>query len=521
MAEIKQQSGNQVLDYMARDYDSLLDAMRKQIPEKIPEWTDYQSEADFGNALLELFAHMGDIISYYQDRIANESFLGTAIERRSIIQHLKLIGYSLSTAAPSSAELVISLPVETTGEFRLRRGDAFSTRSSKEKPSVRFEYNGKDRDISLDDFTVDLNDVTQKNFFIPVEEGTLIKDDIIGISNGGANQRFVLNHTPLILRSFGNGGQTQQDISVITELGGDIQVWKRQESLAFSLEGQNDYAIEVDESDQATIIFGDNKFGAIPSTGSVIKVTYRVGGGLKGNVSAGSISSVSDAPALALLGANVTNRESATGGSERENIEHAVMHAPYVYRSFQRAVTAEDYKSLAVKFKGVGKVRSEARNWNTVILYVAPDGGGLVSDVLRANLIAYFEDKRSLSTIIEVDNVEYVKIFITAEISVKSYYSQENVRTQVADAVSFLLSFDQVDFAQKIYLSKFYEAIEDIEGVEYVTIKDFHREGDPGPNDDSGKIELRQNEVPRAPTEIDDDPDYSDGLKIEISGGYV
>ena len=89
MAEIRQPSGNQVLDYMARDYDSLLAAMRGLIPEKLPEWTDYASEADFGNVLLELFSHMGDIISYYQDRIANESFLGTATERRSIIQHLK------------------------------------------------------------------------------------------------------------------------------------------------------------------------------------------------------------------------------------------------------------------------------------------------------------------------------------------------------------------------------------------------------------------------------------------------
>lgn len=506
---------------MARDYDSFLRSMREVIPKKLPEWVDYTSEADFGNILIELTAHMGDIISYYQDRIANESFLGTARERRSIIQHLKLIGYLLSTAAPSATELTISVPVATTGQFRLRRGDAFATKSSKEKPSVRFEYNGSDRDINLDDFTVDPIDTTKKNFFIPVEEGALIKEDIIGVSDGNANQRFTLNHSPLILRSFGDGGQTQKDITVISALGSEVDVWKRQESLAFSRDEQNDYAIEIDENDQATIIFGDNKFGAIPVLGSVIKVTYRVGGGLKGNVPAGTISSIVDAPALSLLAAKVENREPATGGSERESIEHAVMHAPYVFRSLRRAVTADDYKSLALKFKGVGKVRADSTNWNTVVLYVAPDGGGLVSDVLRANLIAYFEDKRSLSTIIEVENVDYVKIYVTAEISVKSYYSQEDVRTQVADAASALLAFDQVDFAQKIYLSKFYEAIENIEGVEYVTIKDFHREGEPGPNDDTGKIELRESEVPTTPTDPDDDPDYADGIKIDISGGYI
>jgi hypothetical protein len=61
-----------------RDYDSFLQAMRALIPEKLPEWTDHESQADFGNVLLQLFAHMGDILSYYQDCVANESFLGTA-----------------------------------------------------------------------------------------------------------------------------------------------------------------------------------------------------------------------------------------------------------------------------------------------------------------------------------------------------------------------------------------------------------------------------------------------------------
>src|SRR4028118_2069711 len=106
MAEIQKVDGKSVIDYMARDYDSLLQSMRDQIPNKLPEWTDYTSEADLGNVLLQLFAHMGDILSYYQDRIANESFLSTAQTRRSIIHHLRLIGYRLSTASPAAAKLV-------------------------------------------------------------------------------------------------------------------------------------------------------------------------------------------------------------------------------------------------------------------------------------------------------------------------------------------------------------------------------------------------------------------------------
>src|SRR5882724_8621369 len=108
MAEIRQVNGQPVIDYMARDYESLLQAMREQIPRKLPEWTDFANEADFGNVLLELFAHIGDILSYYQDRVANESFLGTARTRRGVIEHLRLIGYELGTAAPAAASLALS-----------------------------------------------------------------------------------------------------------------------------------------------------------------------------------------------------------------------------------------------------------------------------------------------------------------------------------------------------------------------------------------------------------------------------
>ena len=88
MATINLNDNRQVIDYLARDYDSFRQALVDLIPSKLPEWTD-RSEADFGIVLLELVAYMADILSYYQDRLANECFLATAQERRSVIQHLR------------------------------------------------------------------------------------------------------------------------------------------------------------------------------------------------------------------------------------------------------------------------------------------------------------------------------------------------------------------------------------------------------------------------------------------------
>ncbi len=521
MAEIKKTKGQQVIDYMARDYDGFLKAMRELIPAKLPEWTDYQSEADFGNVLLELFAHMGDILSYYQDRIANESFLGTAQTRRSIIHHLRLIGYKLSTAAPASAELTLTLPGTCNEIIKISKGDAFATKSQKDQPSVRFEYT-REKPLEINFDTIASVGNKKKFEGIPIEEGRLIKDEILGISDGTPNLKFAFAHNGLILRSLGQGQKINKDIILITVLGETIEEWTLKESLAFSRGAQKEFIIEIDEENQTTLIFGDGVLGAIPPSGATIKVSYRVGGGSHGNVAADMIQTIIDAPTLASFGAKITESKPATGGADKETIGHAVQHAPAVFRSLKRSVTAEDYEALALDFKGVGKVRAEATNWNTISLFVAPEGGGYVSDVLKANLLAYFEDKRPLSTIIEIEDVDYVKIYVTAEIDVESYYSRDDIKEKVKNEAGDLLAFKNVDFAESIYLSKFYEKIEDIEGVKGVNVSEFRRpEQATGDIEPSGKIELNSNEVPRIPDDPDDGPDYAGGIKVEILEGGI
>jgi len=522
MAGIKTMNGRTVVNYMARDYDSFLRSMRDLIPEKLPEWKDYESEADFGNVLLQLFAHMGDILNYYQDRVANESFLGTAQTRRSIIQHLRLIGYKLSTAVPASTELTLTLPADCNETVTIHKGDAFATKSQKDKPSVRFEYT-REEVLTIDCSTLPVTEESATNRKykmyggIPVEEGRLVEDEILGTSDGTANQRFPVVHPKLILRSVGNGQEINKDVVLLTRLGEETpEAWTLRETLAFSRDEQKDYIIDIDEEDQATVIFGDGAFGAIPPAGAVIKATYRVGGGSHGNVPRDSITTIVDAPQLALLSAKVTNPAPATGGADRESIAHAVRHAPYAFRSRKRAVTAGDYEALALDYGGVGKVRAEAAGFNTVRLFVAPEGGGKVSDVLRAGLLAHFEDKRPVATIVEIEDVEPISIYVTARVDVERYYSRDDIREKVLGAARRLLAFENVGFAQTIYLSKFYEAFEAIDGVTGVTISEFWpEEPNPGAIAHEGKIKLGPHEIPQVP----DDPEYSGGMRISLTGG--
>lgn len=521
MAEIERIEGRPVIDYMARDFDSLLQAMRALIPYKLPEWTDNASEADFGNVLLELFAHMGDILGYYQDRVANEAYLSTARTRRSVIEHLRLVGYDLATAAPASAALSVSFPAAAAGSVTISGGDAFATKSQKDRPSVRYEFTGQLPLVAVL-ATLPVDPVTNRRLLtVPVEEGRLIRDELVGTGDGAPNQHFRLPHGPLILRSKGAAAQVNRDITLLTVLGGLTSAWTLQESLAFSRENQRDYVIAIDEDDQATLIFGD---AAVPEAGAEVRATYRIGGGSAGNAAANTIQTIVGAPQLALLGAQVTNAGPATGGSDREADERAVLHAPSVFRSLHRAVSAGDYEALALDFPGVGKVRARPSNWNTVTLFVAPAGGGFVSDILHANLLAYFEDKRPISTRIEIAQVDYVEILVTAEIGVLAYYSRADVERQVRSAAGALLAFGNVEFAMPIFLSRFYDVIEDIDGVAFTNVPEFRRAGRPPDPlnpaaliEPSGKITMGENEIPVPPA----DADYTGGLKVVVvEGGY-
>ncbi|MEV4227874.1 baseplate J/gp47 family protein [Streptomyces bobili] len=492
------------IDYTARDYQRLLNAMRARIPDLLREWTGYTNEADFGNVLLELFAYMGDILSYYQDRVANESFLGTARTRASVIQHLRLIGYELGTAVPAATTLLVSVPRDVDSVVAVTRGNAFSTKSRRGAPSVRFEYTGQ-APLTIDFAKVEPDAATGRRVFdgIPVEEGRFIEGEVLGTSDGSADQRFPLGHTGVMLRP----GATE-DVQITTDTPG--LAWERSSSLALSQGGATHFVVAVDAEDRATVAFGDGAFGRIPA-GRVV-ATYRVGGGPAGNVGVREINTILDCPQLAELGAVVSNKDAGTGGAAREGIDHAVRHAPAVYRSMHRAVTANDYEALALSFKGVGKARATAGSWNDIKLHVAPEGGGHVSDVLVSGLLTYLEDKRMLGHIVDIRDVKYVPVLLTAIVGVEPRYTGLDVTERVRQATAALLAFDRTDFGETIYLSQFYEEIQNTPGVQYVNITEFRRRPTDPDVEATGKLEFDPFELP-VPA---DDPKHPGGIALDV-----
>lgn len=86
-------------------------------------------------------------------------------------------------------------------------------------------------------------------------------------------------------------------------------------------------------------------YGAIPPRGAnLIFHQYRTGGGAVGNVQAGILNTLKTAIPYV---ARVSNRRAAQGGLDAETLQAAMMRAPKLLRSRDRAVTESDFEFLA------------------------------------------------------------------------------------------------------------------------------------------------------------------------------
>lgn len=80
-----------------------------------------RDDSDFTIALCDGLATTLDVLAFYQERIANENFLRTATERRSILELARLIGYELAPGVAASTYLAFGLQ-EVPGSPALAAG---------------------------------------------------------------------------------------------------------------------------------------------------------------------------------------------------------------------------------------------------------------------------------------------------------------------------------------------------------------------------------------------------------------
>jgi hypothetical protein len=82
------------IDYLSRDYEGFRQLMLDRLSVLAPGWTE-RNPADVGVAVVEVLAYVGDYLSYRQDAVATEAYLGTARLRTSVRRHARLVDYAM------------------------------------------------------------------------------------------------------------------------------------------------------------------------------------------------------------------------------------------------------------------------------------------------------------------------------------------------------------------------------------------------------------------------------------------
>lgn len=299
---------------------------------------------------------------------------------------------------------------------------------------------------------------------IEVIQGLSITDNFISPTGNSPSFVVLLSNTPVI--------QGSVEVSVN---GTD---WNAVTSFAKSAADATDFVFRTTPAGQPLVLFGDGTFGAMIPTGAVIDVTYRVGGGTNGNVPlnsfttsiTGLLSSTSSPITI-----QITNNTSVgTGGQEAESLEQARINIPAASRANDRAVTLEDYQTVAMSFPGISFARAVVRTENSFlegnIVFIYPwtsgPNGTLVTlnPLQKLDLQTFMQTKALGTDLVEIGDGTAVPLPISLRFKVLDGFDVTETQLLVQSA---LLSFvDLVKPGQPVIYSKLFNTISAVSGVD-------------------------------------------------------
>lgn len=138
------------IDRLARDYPGLRRLLLDRLSLTLPEWRQ-RNPADVRTALVELLAYVADQVSYQQDAVTTEAYLGTARSRVSVRRHARLVDYHMhdGVSARAFVQLVVGdVPDVSDGRNKAARGTFLTAPGDKTGPFDASTPSGR-REVSI------------------------------------------------------------------------------------------------------------------------------------------------------------------------------------------------------------------------------------------------------------------------------------------------------------------------------------------------------------------------------------
>jgi hypothetical protein len=284
-----------------------------------------------------------------------------------------------------------------------------------------------------------------------------------GTGDGFPHQKFVLETSDLMEGGF----------ALMVEGQSGYEDWYRVADFDASKPTDRHYTFD---EETGIIAFGDCERGLAPE-GAIRIISCLKTLGREGNVKAGSVNRYKNG-ALPL---QVINEHNASGGIDGETIDQAFSRFLAESQRVRRAVTYEDYETLARTAPGlmvqsckvipVGQTRQQDGSLfeNRVTIVVQPfslEPSPQLSERYVDNLLRHFNSRQLIGTSVSILSPEYIGITIYAQLLIRQYF--RNAEVEVRQALSRYFSEETCSFGQAIRHSTIYGLLDSIRCVSAV-----------------------------------------------------
>lgn len=238
----------------------------------------------------------------------------------------------------------------------------------------------------------------------------------------------------------------------------------------------------------------ERQYGAIPPKGAVIRMSqYRVGGGQRGNVNAQTLKVLkSTVPYVA----TVTNHTSARHGADAESLEQAAIRVPQYLRTRNRAITPEDFESLALQSAPGAIARARClppEQPGVVQLMLIPQvdldlirqGQGIspnrfaLTPELQQQVMSFLDRRRLLGTQMQYREPDYVGVTVQTEVALDPAWRQPDAQAEILHKLRTMLYYflnpitggrnqQGWPIGQTLYQSDIVSLLQSIPGIRYL-----------------------------------------------------
>lgn len=332
-------SENPIFSYTKRDYER----SRQEGLAKIPiisegKWTDLNA-SDPGIIILDYLHALVDLINYYQDHQALETFISTAKERGNLFRLAKQLSYKVRSAKGATCDFRFTSSFHYNHPIKIPKYTKITV-----SPDITY--------LVAEDTYLPTNAVSVD---VPAVQGTVYNTSYVGtgISRFSEIENAENQYVTLTASNI--------DIDTIEIYNNSTKkYWKEVDYIVFSDATAEVYQLELTPMNSVVIKFGDGVRGLVPSETDEFTITYLTTSAESGKIGANSkidhVDSVYDNGNYVDL--IVSNPRASIGGTSVQSSISIKENAPGVIKSQYRAVTLSDFEYLAETVEGVLKAKA-------------------------------------------------------------------------------------------------------------------------------------------------------------------